>query len=228
MSKEVFQAKGDLIKSFYDDEEYSIQYKEYLENSSDAIAPVLPTEEPEYSFSMGYKHLNTTPETESNEIIKSSVEKLVPIPSECEDTLEDKSECDVLVIEDSFTFDVCENHCEILSDSNNDDILSDEDAFEDIEYVEASLLDSKLVSLEEENVVHQEDEDDHTEKTRSGSTTTHANNSLLEYDSFCFEIEPNSGEVISAVINNIHEFNEDECFDPGGSEDTIFDLGISI
>nr|GEX45321.1 hypothetical protein [Tanacetum cinerariifolium] len=36
-----------------DDEEHSIQYKEYLENSSNASASVLPTEEPKYSLSMG-------------------------------------------------------------------------------------------------------------------------------------------------------------------------------
>nr|GFA78861.1 hypothetical protein [Tanacetum cinerariifolium] len=84
-----------------------------------AIAPILSTEEPEYSLSMGYKHLNTTPEMESDEIIKSGVEELVPIPSEYE----------------------------ILSDSNDDDISSDDDAFEDIEYIEASLPVSKLVSL---------------------------------------------------------------------------------
>nr|GEV20675.1 hypothetical protein [Tanacetum cinerariifolium] len=31
-----------------------------------------------------------------------------------------------------------------------------------------------------------------------------------------FYLEPNSGEVISAVMKNIDELNEDECFDPGG------------
>nr|GFA71506.1 hypothetical protein [Tanacetum cinerariifolium] len=37
--------------AFYDDDdEHSIQYKEYLENSSNAIAPVLPTEEPDNSL----------------------------------------------------------------------------------------------------------------------------------------------------------------------------------
>nr|GFB05486.1 hypothetical protein [Tanacetum cinerariifolium] len=37
--------------TFYNnDEEYFIQYKEYLENSSNAIAPVLPIEELEYSL----------------------------------------------------------------------------------------------------------------------------------------------------------------------------------
>nr|GFA65254.1 hypothetical protein [Tanacetum cinerariifolium] len=63
----------------------SIQYKEYLENSSNSIAPVLPTEEPDNSLSMGDKHLSTIPKTELDEIIKSSVENLVLIPSEFKD-----------------------------------------------------------------------------------------------------------------------------------------------
>nr|GEU72947.1 hypothetical protein [Tanacetum cinerariifolium] len=131
--------------TFYDDdEEHSIQYKEYLENSSNAIKTVLPTEEPEYSLSMGYEHLSTIPEIESDEFIESSAKNLVPIPSEYKVTSEDKSECDL---------PVCEYHSEILSDSNNDDFSSDNDAFEDIEYVGASPLDSELVNLEEENDV---------------------------------------------------------------------------
>nr|GFB78169.1 hypothetical protein [Tanacetum cinerariifolium] len=60
---------------------------------------------------------------------------------------------------DSSTFDVCEEHSEILSDSNDNDISSDDDAFEDVEYVEASPLDLKIVSLEEENDVFHEDEE---------------------------------------------------------------------
>nr|GFA14299.1 hypothetical protein [Tanacetum cinerariifolium] len=122
-----------------------------------AIAPILSNKELEYSLSMGYEHPNTTPKTESDEIIKSGVKELVPIPNENEDTSEDKKECDMLVCENS---PVCDNHFDILSDSNNDDyILSDDDAFEDIEYVEASLPDLEIVSLKEENVVHQEEED---------------------------------------------------------------------
>nr|GFA03520.1 hypothetical protein [Tanacetum cinerariifolium] len=146
--------------TFYDDtEEHYVQYKEYLEKSPDAIAPILSTKEPKYSLSMGYEHLNTTPKMESDEIIKSGVEKLVPIPNECEDTSEDKRKCDVLVCKDSSSFEVCDDHSEILSDSNDDDISSDDDAFEDVEHVEASPLDSELVSLEDGNDVHQEDED---------------------------------------------------------------------
>nr|GEU36756.1 hypothetical protein [Tanacetum cinerariifolium] len=36
-----------------------------------------------------------------------------------------------------------------------------------------------------------------------------------------FDFEPNSGKVISAVINNINELNKDECFDPGGEIDVF-------
>ncbi|GKF70667.1 hypothetical protein Tco_0203724, partial [Tanacetum coccineum] len=36
-----------------DDDEYTIQYKEYLENSSNAITPDLSIEEPDNSLSMG-------------------------------------------------------------------------------------------------------------------------------------------------------------------------------
>ncbi|GJV76263.1 hypothetical protein Tco_1507847, partial [Tanacetum coccineum] len=39
-------------------------------------------------------------------------------------------------------------------------------------------------------------------ETRSGSTTTHANNSLPEYDSFLFEIDPDQGGVINVVISD--------------------------
>nr|GFB59739.1 hypothetical protein [Tanacetum cinerariifolium] len=49
-----------------------------------AIIPILSTEEPIDSLSMGDEHLDTIPATESDEVIKSSVEDLVSIPSEFE------------------------------------------------------------------------------------------------------------------------------------------------
>nr|GEX89403.1 hypothetical protein [Tanacetum cinerariifolium] len=121
---------------------------------------------------MGDEHLDTIPATESDEIIKSSVEDLVSIPGESE---------------------------------------------ENIEYVEASPYDSEVVSLEvAEIVIPEEDEikdDNLREKllnvhllianiealkdnptpsskllTNSGSTTTHSDISLSEYDSFTFDL----------------------------------------
>ncbi|GKC12932.1 hypothetical protein Tco_1009714 [Tanacetum coccineum] len=44
-----------------------------------AITPVLPTLEPEDSLIIRVEHLSTIPEKESDEVIKSSVEDLVPI-----------------------------------------------------------------------------------------------------------------------------------------------------
>nr|GEV34993.1 hypothetical protein [Tanacetum cinerariifolium] len=205
---------------------------------------------------MGYKNSNTTPEMKSDEIIKSGVEELVPILSECEVTLEDKRECDVPISKNSPIF---YDHSDIFSDFKiDDDISVYNDDFEDIEYVKASLPNPKIVSVEEENVVHQAENDvnqeeeevdledifqiqdivlhekllsitrlisnieslndnpipdrvlnsfksdnslsgtfslefetfcDHMEETRSGSTT-HADNSFLEYDSFALRLSP--------------------------------------
>nr|GFD23690.1 hypothetical protein [Tanacetum cinerariifolium] len=45
-----------------------------------AITPILSTEEPIDSLSIGDEHLDTIPATGSDEVIKSSVEDLVPIP----------------------------------------------------------------------------------------------------------------------------------------------------
>ncbi|GJY99773.1 hypothetical protein Tco_0517203 [Tanacetum coccineum] len=76
-----------------DDEEYTIQFREYLERLSKAITPDLPTEEPDNSLSIRDEHLNTIPEIESDKLIKSSVKNLVPILSESKGISDDI--CDV-------------------------------------------------------------------------------------------------------------------------------------
>ncbi|GJS70408.1 hypothetical protein Tco_0703249 [Tanacetum coccineum] len=78
------------------------------------------------------EHLSTIPEKESDEFIKSSVEDLVPIPSESEDTSDNESECDVLVCEDSSPLDVSADNPVIFSnplfDSNEDFTSSDDES----------------------------------------------------------------------------------------------------
>nr|GFC83816.1 hypothetical protein [Tanacetum cinerariifolium] len=54
----------------------------------------LSTKEPEYSPSMGYEHPNTTLEMESDGIIKSGVEELVPILKSDNSSPEFKTFCD--------------------------------------------------------------------------------------------------------------------------------------
>ncbi|GJV86595.1 hypothetical protein Tco_1530533 [Tanacetum coccineum] len=136
-------------------------------------------------------------------------------------------------------------------DCYDDDTSSDNDSFEKIDYVEASPPESELVSLEEVEDVILRDKlsnvylliskiealndnptlssfsysdnsfSDHTEETRSGSTTTHANNSLPEYDSFLFEVEPNQGGLTGIVI---YDNSNDPLLEPPEFESFHFDL----
>ncbi|GKB82169.1 hypothetical protein Tco_0949064, partial [Tanacetum coccineum] len=81
---------------------------------------------------MGDEHLSTIPEKESDEFIKSSVEDLVPIPSESKDTSDNESKCDVLVCDDSSPLDVSKDNPVIFSnpllDSNEDFTSSDDES----------------------------------------------------------------------------------------------------
>nr|GEU51103.1 hypothetical protein [Tanacetum cinerariifolium] len=52
-----------------------------------AITPVLSTKETKDSLIMGDEHFDTIPEKESDEFIKSSIENLIPNPSESEDNV---------------------------------------------------------------------------------------------------------------------------------------------
>nr|GFA66544.1 hypothetical protein [Tanacetum cinerariifolium] len=74
--RKLFNTPGWNCLAFYnngddDDVDYTI-----------AITPVLSTEEPDNSLSMGDEHLDTILKTKSDEVIKFSVEDLVPILSE--------------------------------------------------------------------------------------------------------------------------------------------------
>ncbi|GJX80305.1 hypothetical protein Tco_0328454 [Tanacetum coccineum] len=300
----------------YEDEKYDAACRYMLSVTCDdeddyiplAITPDLPIEESENSLKMGDEHLDTIPATESDKVIKSSVENLVPIPSEFEDMSDDTSvvpNCDDnrVNVESELVESLINRDTSIDNSSKIDPIFEEfvgelahiapippeivetdfdpnddtsSDSFENIEYIDASLSFSVLGSLEEENKEQKEKEfdledilqiqdvilrekllnvhrliskikslkdnptpdhvlespypfpipimdsdlsdtslshldnslpefetfSDHTEETRSGSTTTHANYSLPENDSFLFEIEPDQGGITSVVISN--------------------------
>nr|GEZ99495.1 hypothetical protein [Tanacetum cinerariifolium] len=112
------------------------QEQEEQANSSNTITTVLPTEEPEYSLSIGDKHLSTILKMESDEVIKSRAKNLVPIPSEYEVTFDDESKCDVPVKdESSLIFTTFSNP---IFDDNDDFTTSDDE-----------LLSNKDVSRED-------------------------------------------------------------------------------
>ncbi|GJY73718.1 hypothetical protein Tco_0478149 [Tanacetum coccineum] len=235
-----------------------------------AITPILSTKEPVDSLIMEDEHLDTILATESDKVIKSSVEDLIPIPSEFEGIPDDT--CDVPVCDDSSTFDALSNHSEILSDSNDDDTSKEKEEIdlEDILRIQDVILQDKLLNINrlitnieslkdnltldhvlespssfpilvtdsdtffeefdtslshlDNSLPEFETFSDHTKETRSGSTTNHVINSLLEYDLFLFEIELDQGGICldfepdAPVINNFDELNEDEYFNPGGGE----------
>nr|GEX47469.1 retrovirus-related Pol polyprotein from transposon TNT 1-94 [Tanacetum cinerariifolium] len=188
-----------------------------------AVTLVLSTEETDNSLSMGDEHLDTIPAMESDEVIKSSVENLVLIPSESEgipDTM-----CDVNLVSNPAPLEA-KDHFEIVINSNDDISSSDDDSLynENIE-IEDDNLREKLLNvhllianiealkdnptqsselltkssstspksfLEETNTLHNslpEFEKFYFDlgKISSGSTTTHSDISLLDYEAFYFD-----------------------------------------
>nr|GEW26917.1 hypothetical protein [Tanacetum cinerariifolium] len=193
--------------------------------------------EPDNSLSMGDEHLDTILAKESDKLIKSSVENLVPTPSESGGIPDNM--CHVPFHDNPPPLDISKDQFEDFLDSNEDSTSIDDDSFPiyDIEYIEASPPDSKLVSLEVVEIVIPEDggigkdilltikDDILYEKllniniliakikvlkdnptlysdfmTKSSSTylnfllqeTNTFDNSLLESKTFCFDSEENS------------------------------------
>nr|GFB92211.1 hypothetical protein [Tanacetum cinerariifolium]GFB92223.1 hypothetical protein [Tanacetum cinerariifolium] len=102
---------------------------------------------------MGDEHLDTIPATESDDFIKSSVVNLIPIPSDSEGIPEHV--CDVPFHDNSPPLDASKDQIEDLSESNKEFSLTDDDSFslDNIDYVEASLPNSELVSSEVMEIV---------------------------------------------------------------------------
>ncbi|GJS93765.1 hypothetical protein Tco_0800733 [Tanacetum coccineum] len=99
-------------------------------STSKAITPDLPIEEPDNSLNMGDEHLDTIPATESDEVIKSSVENLVPIPSEFEGISDDTSDvpnCDNnrVNVEIDFVESLINRDTSIVHSSKIDPILEE-------------------------------------------------------------------------------------------------------
>nr|GEY62307.1 reverse transcriptase domain-containing protein [Tanacetum cinerariifolium] len=196
--------------------------------------PVLSTEEPDNSLSMGDEHLDTIPATESDEFIKSSVENLIPIPSESEGIPDHR--CNVPFLDNSPPLDVSKDQFEDFSESNDEFSSIDDDSFsfEKINYVEASPPDSELVSSEVMEIVTPEVEGIETSNdnpipfydpiisgTPPNLTPSGESDFFLEVDAFlAVEDEPTSSQfpksyldpegdmlLLEAFLNDDHSFD---------------------
>nr|GEY36142.1 hypothetical protein [Tanacetum cinerariifolium] len=170
----------------------SFCYDDDDEDYTSAITPdepILSTEEPDNSLSMGDEHLDTIPATESEKVIKPSVENLILIPSESKGIPEHM--CDVPIHDNSPPLDVSKDTIEDLSESNNEFSSIDDDSFsiDNIDYVEASPPDSELVSSEVMEIVILETKSPSTSLNSLLEETNTFDNSLPEFETFCFDVE---------------------------------------
>ncbi|GJU87936.1 hypothetical protein Tco_1300359, partial [Tanacetum coccineum] len=170
-----------------DDEDYTI-----------AITPDLATEEPVNSLSMGDEHLDTIPATESDEVIKSSVENLVPIPSESKG-IPDKM-CDVPFCNNPTTLKASKDHSKIVVDFNDDSTLSDDDSPTYAEIVSSEVVEiviPKVGGIDTDILLTIKDDILREKLLNSSSTspnffleeTNIVDNSLPKTETFCFNLE---------------------------------------
>ncbi|GJV02190.1 hypothetical protein Tco_1335759 [Tanacetum coccineum] len=195
-----------------DDEESTIPLNEIISQipPSIAITPVLPTMEPEDSLIMRDENLSTIPEKEPDEFIKSSVEDLVPIPSESEDTSDSDSECDLPFCDNFVPFSNPLFYANDDFTSSDDELLPEEDVQEE----NFKIYPNPLFEFDEEYI---------------SSDVNPLFNEVLEdienMDSYVSYLDESA--LLDTPLSNA---NEDECFNPGGDIeeiDAFLDMDIS-
>ncbi|GKB12075.1 hypothetical protein Tco_0845998 [Tanacetum coccineum] len=250
-----------------DDEVDFIPLGDIIACYSIAITPDLPIEEFENSLIMGDEPLSTIPATELNEVIKSSVKNLVPIPSEFEGMFDDMSNvptCDnnCVNVESDLVESLINRDSSIVHSSKIDPILeefagklahialilpgiveadpdddtsSDDDDFEDIEYVSFEevndfeqeekefdledilqiqdvILREKLLNISHliTNIESLKDNPTPIPVTDSDSSDTflsHSDNSLPEFESFSDDMEETrSGSTTTHANYSLPEY----------------------
>nr|GEU86831.1 hypothetical protein [Tanacetum cinerariifolium] len=205
-----------------------------------AITPVLSTKEPVDSLSMGDEHLDTIPAMESDKVIKSSVEDLVPIPSEFEeeeiedDNLREKllnvhlliANIEALKDNPTQSFELLTKSSSIspksfLEETNtfHNSLPEFENFYFDLEEISSgSTTTHSDISLPDYEAFYFDD--DHIEEISDGSTTTHSDISLSEYDS-SFDDEHieeiSSGSTTTHSDISLSEY-ESFVFDPSNDQ----------
>ncbi|GKA50372.1 hypothetical protein Tco_0743445 [Tanacetum coccineum] len=157
---------------------------------------------------------------ESDEFIKSSVEDLVPIPSEFEDTSESDSDCDLPSCEDFSPINVYEEKSVTFSnplfDSNDDFTSSDDESlsYEDVLENNIKTYSNPLFEFDDEYIF-----------IDVNPLFDNVLENIESKDSYVSNLdEP------ALLVTPLSDANEDECFDPGGDTDEIdafLDMDIS-
>ncbi|GJZ97047.1 hypothetical protein Tco_0669381 [Tanacetum coccineum] len=172
---------------------------------------------------------------ESDEFIKSSVEDLVPIPSESEDTSESDSDCDLLSCDDFSPINVSEEKSVTFSnplfDSNDDFTSSDDESLSDEDILEENVkiylnplfeFDDKYISSDV-NPLFDDPLFEFDDKYISSDV-----NPL--FDEVLENIESKDSYESALLVTPLSDANKDECFDPGGDIDEInafLDMDVS-
>nr|GEV36342.1 hypothetical protein [Tanacetum cinerariifolium] len=144
------------VERFYydddDDEESSTPLRDIIISELHlciAITPVLSIKESKDSLIMGDEHLNTIPEKALDKFIKSSVENIVPSPSESKDISD--GECDLPLCDD-FPKSHLVTFSNPLFDTDNDFTASDDESFfeEDVPMENFKIFSNPIFDLDEE------------------------------------------------------------------------------
>ncbi|GJW89123.1 hypothetical protein Tco_0164463 [Tanacetum coccineum] len=206
-----------------DDDEYSFATQEYLMTCSTVITPDSPKTD---SPIMEDEHLDTIPETKSDELIKSSVEDLVHTPSESDGISE--GECDSY--EDIDYVDASPPDSELASlevakivipevgGIDTDILLTIKDDILRENFLNVNLLIAKIEALKDNPTPSS----DFVTKSSSTSPnffleeTNTFDNSLPESETFCFNLEEKS----SGSTTTHADFSQYDSF--------IFDLLINL
>nr|GEZ49380.1 hypothetical protein [Tanacetum cinerariifolium] len=143
--------------------------------------------------------------TESDEVIKSSVEDLVPILSESEGIPDNM--CDVPFRNNSLPLDISKDQFEDFFDSNADSTLIDDDYFfiDDIDYSPILVEDGYSFLEKFETTPKLKSFKIDIEEKNSGSTTIRVDISLPDLECFYFKSEPDPGDLTSIIDPGIRE-----------------------
>ncbi|GJR48484.1 hypothetical protein Tco_1316587 [Tanacetum coccineum] len=136
---------------------------------------------------MGDEHLDTIPETESDEFIKSSVEDLVPIPSEPEGIPDKEISSGSPTTHSEYLFLIYKAILTLITIIEKRRVLCCTTT-----HVDFSQYDSFIFDLSSDQFPPADRSDFHHEEF--AGELTHII-STPEYDHFCFKIEPELGNL---------------------------------